>query len=371
MPQILEELGKIAETLEQIAERGQQDEIEDPLERLKQAAEDIGDAWSGSWTGYHANVYYRGLQPPPPGAYFRTAFTMATSGDWEEFDPRDIAAEIRARAGNPDIAIAKSHDTEARREFNRRQLDLLSIIDIELATTNSSFLLSLKEEVEKLSVVTEDGVIQVFRPQRTISRDSRAAYQGTWVPPHMSVLAEVVAIQHTTGIAIKLAEFTRQVASHVARQRQVERTGETLQSRVFIGHGHSLVWRELKDFIEDKLGLPVDEFNRTPSAGVSITDRLSEMMDSSMVAFLVMTGEDEQSTGELRPRENVVHEAGLFQGRLGLRRAIVLLEDGCSKFSNNAGLVHINFPKGNIRATLQDVREVLEREGIIGKGVGP
>ena len=78
-----------------------------------------------------------------------------------------------------------------------------------------------------------------------------------------------------------------------------------------------------------------------------------------------MTGEDEQPCGELRARENVVHEAGLFQGRLGFKRAIVLLEDGCAKFSNNAGLVHISFPKNNIKAALQDIREVLEREGVL------
>jgi hypothetical protein len=31
-------------------------------------------------------------------------------------------------------------------------------------------------------------------------------------------------------------------------------------------------------------------------------------------------------------RRHVVHEAGLFQGRLGFERAIILLEDGCKSF---------------------------------------
>ena len=95
------------------------------------------------------------------------------------------------------------------------------------------------------------------------------------------------------------------------------------------------------------------------------------MLDSAAIAFLVMTGEDEQMDGELRPRENVVHEAGLFQGGLGFERAIVLLEEGCEKFSNNAGLGHINFPRNNIRAAFQDVREVLERAGILNSGTTP
>ncbi len=62
---------------------------------------------------------------------------------------------------------------------------------------------------------------------------------------------------------------------------------------------------------------------------------------------------------------NVVHEAGLFQGRLGFSRAIILLEEGCEEFSNIHGLGQIRFPKGNIKAVFEDVRQLLEREKII------
>ena len=62
---------------------------------------------------------------------------------------------------------------------------------------------------------------------------------------------------------------------------------------------------------------------------------------------------------------NVVHEAGLFQGRLGFERAIILLEEGCKSFSNIEGLGQIRFPKGNIVALFEEVRRVLEREHLI------
>ena len=39
------------------------------------------------------------------------------------------------------------------------------------------------------------------------------------------------------------------------------------QTKIFIGHGRSHVWRELKDFIEDTLGLEYEEFNRISPAG--------------------------------------------------------------------------------------------------------
>jgi predicted nucleotide-binding protein len=145
------------------------------------------------------------------------------------------------------------------------------------------------------------------------------------------------------------------------------RSGKSLAgTKVFIGHGRSLVWRELKDFLGDRLGLSVDEFNRVPAAGIATPSRLSEMLDAAAVAFLVMTAEDEQTDGKVRARENVVHEVGLFQGRLGFARAIVLVEDGCEEFSNIHGLGQIRFPRSNIAAKFEDIRAVLEREGLIG-----
>lgn len=144
--------------------------------------------------------------------------------------------------------------------------------------------------------------------------------------------------------------------------------GERVGANVFIGHGRSSLWKDLKGFVQDRLGLPWDEFNRVPVAGVTNIQRLSEMLDAAAIGFLVMTGEDEHPDGSVRARMNVVHEAGLFQGRLGFSRAIVLLEDGCEELSNIQGLGQIRFPRGNIKAAFEDVRQVLERQGLLSTG---
>jgi CAP12/Pycsar effector protein, TIR domain len=95
-------------------------------------------------------------------------------------------------------------------------------------------------------------------------------------------------------------------------QRGVGRT-------VFIGHGHSEEWRKLYMFLQKDHDLGVIEFNSSSPAGISTTDHLRDMLDQADFAFLILTGEDEQATGEFNPRLNVVHEAGLFQGKLGFR----------------------------------------------------
>ena len=78
-----------------------------------------------------------------------------------------------------------------------------------------------------------------------------------------------------------------------------------------------------------------------------------------------MTAEDEQVDGKQNARQNVIHEAGLFQGRLGFERAIILLEEGCEEFSNVKGLGQIRFPNGNVSAAFEDIRKVLERERLL------
>ncbi|HEV2679237.1 MAG TPA: nucleotide-binding protein [Rhodanobacter sp.] len=131
---------------------------------------------------------------------------------------------------------------------------------------------------------------------------------------------------------------------------------------VFIGHGRSGLWKSLKDHLTDQHGYSVEAFENGARAGHTIRDVLHSMMENSSFALLVMTGEDATTDGGLRARQNVVHEAGLFQGKLGFERAIVLLEEGVEEFSNIHGITQIRFSKGNIRETYGDVLATLRRE---------
>ena len=154
-------------------------------------------------------------------------------------------------------------------------------------------------------------------------------------------------------------------------QAQAELQAETkllsapiMNKKIFIGHGCSKVWYQLKAFLNDRLRLVCDEFNAEAVAGQTTTARLQSMLNEAGFAFLVMTAEDTHADDTTHARENVIHEAGLFQGRLGFERAIILLEEGCTQFSNIHGLTHISFPKGNLEPAFEKIRHVLEREDV-------
>ena len=131
---------------------------------------------------------------------------------------------------------------------------------------------------------------------------------------------------------------------------------------IFIGHGGSPQWRDLKDHLHEKHAYHVEAYEIGARAGHAIRDVLNDMLSKSSFAILVMTGEDQTSDGGMRARQNVVHEAGLFQGRLGFARAIVLLENGVEEFSNVHGIDQIRFDKGRIKETFGDVVATIRRE---------
>ncbi|WP_431928402.1 TIR domain-containing protein [Micromonospora wenchangensis] len=132
--------------------------------------------------------------------------------------------------------------------------------------------------------------------------------------------------------------------------------------RIFIGHGRNPQWRDLKDHLADHHGYQVEAYESGARAGHVIRDVLGELLKSSSFAILVMTGEDETSEGGMRARQNVVHEVGLFQGRIGFSRAIVLVERGIEVFSNLQGVNQIKFSKDNIRESYGEVLATLRRE---------
>jgi len=191
-----------------------------------------------------------------------------------------------------------------------------------------------------------------------------------WSMAAANLCPECEAFVVAMGIQPVALSAAEKLLNHV--RGTVIRRPRTLPRNVFIGHGRSRIWEEVRDFVHE-LGLEVEEFNQESTAGTTTTARINAMMEASAFAILVMTGEDRRSEGTLHARENVIHEIGLFQGRLGNERAIVLRQEGTTIPSNLHGLTYIEFPrrgfKGALKARAQ-VRAALNREGLLPSSPG-
>jgi predicted nucleotide-binding protein len=143
---------------------------------------------------------------------------------------------------------------------------------------------------------------------------------------------------------------------------QISNSQKLKKPAVFIGHGRNKIWRDLKEHLQDKHGFTIEAYETGARTGHAIRDILEDMVEKSKFAVLILTAEDEQSDGQLRARQNVIHEAGLFQGRLGFSRAILIIEEGVEELSNFDGIQHIKFAKGNIKEVYGEVLATIRRE---------
>lgn len=344
------------------------------LEKIVRVANDIGKAWSGSWLGYHSRVYYSNFSSPPPGAIFsmqfgfRDMYTMGTKGDWREYEFEDVTNLIYEISGGINLDIYKQQSDEAADTFESVKGDLLSAVYANKSKLqpDDKFLDDLLKKIEGMKIYHESDYVKAQMPSgKFMSSDMDAISQGLRTPPHIAVIAKVAALREPFNRCSELKKEIIKLSTHMDNIEAKENRNDRIGINIFIGHGRSHLWRELKDFVSDKLRLPYDEFNRVPVAGTTNIARLVQMLEQSCFAFLIMTAEDELNDGSMQARMNVIHEVGLFQGRLGFERAIILLEEGCQEFTNISGLGQIRFPKGNISAIFEKVREVLEREEII------
>lgn len=121
--------------------------------------------------------------------------------------------------------------------------------------------------------------------------------------------------------------------------------------KIFISHGRSVEWYKVQAYIEKDLNIPSLELAQEPNLGRTVLQKLNEEAEKCSVAVIVMTGDDMAVDGEIRARENVMHEIGFFQGKYGLSNVVLLHEAGVNIPSNIHGLVYIGFPKDTIDAT--------------------
>ena len=145
------------------------------------------------------------------------------------------------------------------------------------------------------------------------------------------------------------------------RCRKPEKEMPQKKIKIFIGHGGNSDWKDLKEHLQEQHKYEVVSYETGARAGHAIRDVIDRMLEEASFAILVMTGEDKMDDGTVRARQNVIHELGLFQGKLGFEKAIVLKEEGTEEFSNINGVSQIRY-KNDIRETFGDILATLKRE---------
>jgi len=81
---------------------------------------------------------------------------------------------------------------------------------------------------------------------------------------------------------------------------------------IFISHGQSKDWMPVQNYIEKDLKINTLELAQEPNKGRTVLQKLNEESDKYSYSVVVTFSDDIISDGEIRTRENVMHEIGFF-----------------------------------------------------------
>jgi hypothetical protein len=151
-----------------------------------------------------------------------------------------------------------------------------------------------------------------------------------------------------------------------------------MKPRIFLGSSGKqakliqALTRGLSDVAE------VEPWTSVFNPGVSTLERLVELTHEVDFAAFVFAQDDWTSNpsddaahGQASPRDNVVFEAGLFGGALGMRRTFILHAKGAKLPTDLLGMTAVRYPDGltpvDMREVNQKLRKAIEDEGRLAR----
>ena len=151
-----------------------------------------------------------------------------------------------------------------------------------------------------------------------------------------------------------------------------------VKPRIFLGSSGkqtklvAALTRGLADVVD------VEPWTAVFNPGVSTLERLVELTRQVDFAAFVFAHDDwtrnpsdEAATGQASPRDNVVFEAGLFGGALGMRRTFILHAKGAKLPTDLLGMTAVRYPEAltpaDMRVVNQKLRKAIEDEGRLSR----
>ena len=290
------------------------------LVSLEKRADKVGRAWSKSWIGDQANLYYKDFKPPPPDEEFDqlSGKLLRDQPAWIKYSDEEVRSRIHDSIDADKVERATEIANRCTITFEDKKDDVISILEL-VDSQENSYINGIRMAINDLKIPTANQIVKELAPNSIITRDIIALSKGSRTPPHISLFARVASIRQGIDTLSILEENVDKAVKHLRRAinggTSILRNGKS----IFIGHGRSNVWLQLEKFLKERLKQTVDEFNRVPTGGISNTERLSEMLDNAVVRLSCFDGRrrasrwQNASPHERHPRNWVIPRPSGFQ----------------------------------------------------------
>ncbi|MFA0833113.1 MAG: hypothetical protein ACC609_03805 [Methanobacterium formicicum] len=211
------ELGILDENMKNVREN--KEDLTDLLEIINE----IEQSWSGSWIGYHANLYYNDFQKPPTNEKFdiMNGLPNLQNSNWEEKSKSDIIRFINARYNGSKLAqISSNFPVQQLLDIKTQFCAELAFIRSFNNFENEIAILDKLDDENDVKWRSPERILNEIRPKNGVTRDQKALSQGVRTPPHIDcrvkVLSLIDLISYTESFLRLSNRLTRQVESRMS-----------------------------------------------------------------------------------------------------------------------------------------------------------
>ena len=156
---------------------------------------EIRESWSGSWIGYHADLYYKNFEQPPVNERFDSEWGLRDRYQpyWVEKTYADVIRAIEKKYQGTSLNKIETSLNKIQKEDVHTSV----CSDLSFIRTFDKFdkEIEILEEIENIKWKFSEGdIIRRLRPTIYGTRDSFAMSQGLRVPPHIQYESKILRL---------------------------------------------------------------------------------------------------------------------------------------------------------------------------------
>jgi sugar/nucleoside kinase (ribokinase family) len=174
-----------------------------------------------------------------------------------------------------------------------------------------------------------------------------------------------LARQKMSSSAVGAYQVLQDLSKGFLQQTETLSDSDRPAARVFLVHESKRDWQAVRRFIVDQCKLEVFELSLAGVDENALAEIMAEQLPRCSFGVCVLSTDVSPGGAAGNADQDLVHQAGILQGRYGFKRVAILAEQSCMTFSNIAGLIHLDFPSGKIENTFFELERMFQREGLI------
>lgn len=247
------------------------------LQDILKVIDKIGESWSNSWIGYHADLYYGDFQHPPIHARFDSelGFMFGPQNGWNEKTCGDVTNFINKNYSG--VSLKKIKESLIKIEKDSLHTKVCSELSFIRNFDNFDKEISILNEIEEIKwKFSPADIIQAKRPNNYITRDSSAMSQGLRVAPHIRFESIVLSFLSMIKSIKKFVKLVRRLLKQIKIRLSVQKLDNKSYSQFKIKNH-----KERKSQIYIALGLLI--------SSVIATNVIKSYFSSYEIVFFYIT----------------------------------------------------------------------------------